>query len=164
MIEFGVQQVFLRVGCLFACGDWRRDPVFLRVLDSSVSRCDRACRVYLTLAQGSKIYLSSRRSFAGSITVLKADRRWCSSHPLGHANDPFFFLNNIFLHCLHRSIALILTFSLFVVYLIIGLNASGETFQPVISTLLPRRKVSKKLTNTIYSGVIREHVNILNLM
>lgn len=53
---------------------------------------------HLAFSQGSKMNSSTRRSFMGSITVLKADRLWFSLHPLGHNNDPSLFLNKIFLH------------------------------------------------------------------
>ena len=59
---------------------------------------------YLALAQGSKKKRWPRRSFNGSMTVLNAERRWCSSQPLGQTSRPSFFRNRIFLHCLQFSI------------------------------------------------------------
>ena len=64
---------------------------------------------HLALSQGSKMKSSPRRSFMGSITVLKADRLWFSLHPLGHCNDPSLFLNRNFLHWLQRFIGSPLT-------------------------------------------------------
>ena len=62
-----------------------------------------SCRQSRTSSHGPKVSSSPRRSYLASITVLNASRFWLSSHPLGHMSVPSFFLNKIFLHCLHRS-------------------------------------------------------------
>ena len=71
---------------------------------AGVIETDSIYKDYLALDHGSKKPRSPRRSLEGSITVLNAERRWCSSQPLGQTSRPSFFRNRIFLHCLQCSI------------------------------------------------------------